>query len=959
MQGRRIIVAAVSLMALATGARAQDWRTYYTVTHPTEFKINWGAFYQKAERWTADVRQRLPHTLDIAYGDDQKQKLDVYQPVSKPSGAPVFLFLHGGGFREGDRAQYGYVAAPLAQHGIVTLVASYRLTPRSAYPAQPDDVRAALAWAYRHVKEYGGDPDRIYVGGHSAGAILSAFVSMKTDWLEARSLPKNLIKGCVPISGPYDLTKSGAVTEYLPNAAERADASPMFHIDAPPPHTIVAVGSVEPYVDESKAFVERARARGADVELLVLEGLPHDETVAALANDESPLVQAMVRMMTQPAGRRGGGTPGSVDDVEGLWRYVGIGRADRTLAPIDGLFLFHQGRFVQQSINAGDPWDRQLAQAHAGTYRIAGGAIELEAEVGLIIDPTAPEPVQSRRDSRHTVTPSRDGDRLTLTFGTRTIQTFVRVGPGDGRIVALDRGALALVDARFILVAEDGAGGRAAAGSGSVSRDGAPLSLAADRWFTVRGGRHHYERNVEVAAVLGGRSLDLGDRLVFGVTPPALVVRDVTLIDGTGAPAQPGVDVLVRGERIAAVGRAIAAPPGADEIDGRGRFLVPGLIDTHVHLDAPMVFQITADERAQILEHTPLAFLYNGVTTVFNLSSDADWIWKLRDEERAGRLLSPRIYAAGRSFTPEGGWGSRHGGALNTADDARAQARDFIAHRTDGFKVIIEDGLSGSGTYRVMPDDMLRAIADEARRGRVPIYVHAINLSEWRLALSLGPRGIMHGLEDPLPDGDPLPSQIAASGIFVVPTISLFEAFTSFDGHPERFDDPILKASVPSFLLTKMRRNDYMKTEKARFQDVARMDVYPWARRALPVFKANTAKLSKAGVRLAVGTDAGGPVGYNFQGYNTPRELELLVESGLPPLDALVAATRNGAALIGVDRELGTIEPGKRADLLLLAADPLADIGNIRRIETVVLKGVAYPRERFAYHPAPPATQVR
>ena len=187
-----------------------------------------------------------------------------------------------------------------------------------------------------------------------------------------------------------------------------------------------------------------------------------------------------------------------------------------------------------------------------------------------------------------------------------------------------------------------------------MSRDGQPLSLAADRWFTVRSGRHRYDRNVKLTAVLGGKSLDLGDGLVFGVTPPALVVRDVTLIDGTGAPAQPGVDVLVLGDRIAAVGRAIAAPPGADVIDGRRRFLVPGLIDTHVHLDAPMVFQITADERAQILEHTPLAFLYNGVTTVFNLSSDADWIWKLRDEERAGRLLSPRIYAAGRSFTPEG-----------------------------------------------------------------------------------------------------------------------------------------------------------------------------------------------------------------------------------------------------------------------------------------------------------------
>ena len=96
-----------------------------------------------------------------------------------------------------------------------------------------------------------------------------------------------------------------------------------------------------------------------------------------------------------------------------------------------------------------------------------------------------------------------------------------------------------------------------------------------------------------------------------------------------------------------------------------------------------------------------------------------------------------------------------------------------------------------------------------------------------------------------------------------------------------------------------------------------------------------------------MGTDAGGPVGYNFQGYNTIREMELLVEAGLSPMDVMVAATRTGAELIGIADRVGTLAPGKLADFLVLEADPLADIRNVRRVRTVVLGGVAHPRSAF------------
>jgi imidazolonepropionase-like amidohydrolase len=427
-----------------------------------------------------------------------------------------------------------------------------------------------------------------------------------------------------------------------------------------------------------------------------------------------------------------------------------------------------------------------------------------------------------------------------------------------------------------------------------------------------------------------------------------LFIRNVNVIDGTGGGPREE-HVFIEGDEIRAVGSDLEEPPGATLIDGTGRWLIPGIIDTHTHLDAPMVFQISVEEKEAILAHTGHALLYNGVTTVLNLSSDADWIWERRAGQREGRWVSPRIYAMGRSFTPEGGWGSRHGSALTDAAAARTRALDYAAQGADGFKIVLEDGLGASGTYTEMADEMLNAVVEVAREKGLPVYVHAINLHEYRRAVAIRPRAIVHGLEDPVPEGDPILQDLVRHGVAVAPTLSLFESFVSLDGKPGAFEDPVLEASVPGFLLERMRSVEYMKEEKRRFQEVARMDVYPWAREKIPVFKDNVRRMHEAGVKLAVGTDAGGRVGYNFQGYNTPREIELLVECGLSPMEALVAATRSGAEVVGVPERLGTIEPGKWADLLILSANLLEDIRNVRRIDRIVLGGKLYPREDFAY----------
>ena len=192
--------------------------------------------------------------------------------------------------------------------------------------------------------------------------------------------------------------------------------------------------------------------------------------------------------------------PRAAGGVGGLWAYETLARGGAQPTPIAGLFVFFEDRFVQQSVNVGEPYERQLAQAHAGTYRLDGRRLRMFAEVGVVIDPAASRPVEWRDDSAHEVTVAEASDQLTLIFATGTVQRFRRIGPGRGELIPLDRGALALVDGRFILAAEGA--GSATSGSGTYERQAESLELRADRWISVRGGRATYTRDRTIAATL-------------------------------------------------------------------------------------------------------------------------------------------------------------------------------------------------------------------------------------------------------------------------------------------------------------------------------------------------------------------------------------------------------------------------------------------------------------------------
>jgi imidazolonepropionase-like amidohydrolase len=148
-------------------------------------------------------------------------------------------------------------------------------------------------------------------------------------------------------------------------------------------------------------------------------------------------------------------------------------------------------------------------------------------------------------------------------------------------------------------------------------------------------------------------------------------------------------------------------------------------------------------------------------------------------------------------------------------------------------------------------------------------------------------------------------------------------------------------------MLAKLREPDFYGRERAAFTAWSRTDSYAWVERSLPVVADNIRRMHAAGIKLGIGTDAGGPVGYNIQGYDTPWEMRLMTECGLSPMAAIVAATRSNAEIMGVADRLGTVEPGKAADILVLSENPLDRITNIRKIDWIIQDGVVYPRDHF------------
>ncbi|WP_330212462.1 alpha/beta hydrolase [Pseudomonas sp. Z18(2022)] len=227
-------------------------------------------------------------TSSIAYGDDPRQKLDIYRPVTALPDAPVVVFFYGGSWNSGSKDDYGFVGEALASRGIVVVIADYRLYPQVRYPAFLQDGAQAVAWAHQHSAEYGGDPRKLYVMGHSSGAYNAAMLALDPQWLAGVGLSPSVFKGWIGLAGPYDFlpieNRDVRPVFFYPDSPP--DSQPINHVshDAPPSLLIASVDDnlVNPKRNTG-GLANKLRAAGVPVEEFYFSKTSHATLVASMS----------------------------------------------------------------------------------------------------------------------------------------------------------------------------------------------------------------------------------------------------------------------------------------------------------------------------------------------------------------------------------------------------------------------------------------------------------------------------------------------------------------------------------------------------------------------------------------------------------------------------------------------------------------------------------------------------
>jgi acetyl esterase/lipase len=222
---------------------------------------------------------------NIPFGPDPRQRLDVYAPPGEPAGAPVLVFLYGGGWKDGRKEIYRFLGGAYADAGYVVVVPDYRLYPGVRYPAFLEDCAAGCAWARAHAAEYGGDARQLFLMGHSAGAYNAAMLALDERWLAGAGMSRRDLAGWLGLAGPYDFLPMGEDIEPIFAGADPAGTQPINYVDASAPPAMLATGLADKVVKPGNT--KRLAARIRTVRRTVMEheyrGIGHEELIGAVA----------------------------------------------------------------------------------------------------------------------------------------------------------------------------------------------------------------------------------------------------------------------------------------------------------------------------------------------------------------------------------------------------------------------------------------------------------------------------------------------------------------------------------------------------------------------------------------------------------------------------------------------------------------------------------------------------
>ena len=419
----------------------------------------------------------------------------------------------------------------------------------------------------------------------------------------------------------------------------------------------------------------------------------------------------------------------------------------------------------------------------------------------------------------------------------------------------------------------------------------------------------------------------------LSVAPPAaaevVLFRNATLIDGTGAPGRPGMSVLVDGERIAQVRPAaeLPAPAGARVVDLTGKFLLPGLIDSHEHLATP-------PNRRQA-EASLRRDVYGGVTAVRDMADDLRAVAELTRASRKGEIPAPDIYYAALMAGPSFFQDPRTVSVSYGHTPGKTPWMQVVDEKTDLREAVtLARGTSATAIkiYANLPADLVTKISAEAHRQGLQVWAHAA-------VYPATPAEVIAARPDVISHACSLAHAVAG-------TPQSYQARTPMDPAPFLAGDNPVIARLLAQMKAKGTLLDATTGLYALLERTAAAN--PNARKPLCTGAMSDALVRqawKAGVQITTGTD-------HVAGADDPwptvhQELMALAKLGMPPAEVIKAATLNGARAAGQANDMGSVQAGKLANLIVTAKDPTADIANLRTLELTIKRGREYPRADF------------
>jgi imidazolonepropionase-like amidohydrolase len=412
--------------------------------------------------------------------------------------------------------------------------------------------------------------------------------------------------------------------------------------------------------------------------------------------------------------------------------------------------------------------------------------------------------------------------------------------------------------------------------------------------------------------------------VVCSVTTPAqqpttVAFTGARVIDGTDKAPIDNATILVRGGKVVSVGAAsaVAIPAGAQRVPLAGKTVIPGIVNAHGHVGNTVGMEQGHYSAANVTRDLKTYAAY-GVTTVFSLGDDQAAGIAARDAQRTPALDRARLFVAGPVLAPK------------SAADAVKLVDEDAAMKVDIVKIRVDDNL---GATPKMAPEIYKAVIDEAHKKGLRVAVHLFYLDDAKAVLDAGADFIAHSVRDAAVD-DQFIAMMKRRNVCYCPTLMREVSTFAYESTPSWFSDPFFLKHAD------MATVDALK-QPARQQAMANSKSAQRYKAGLEVANRNLKKLSDAGVTIAMGTDTGPPA--RFQGYFELMELEMMAKAGLTPRQVLASATRDAAKCMKLDAEVGTLEPNKWADFVVLDADPLADISNVRKISAVYVAGNRLP----------------